>query len=625
MKIYYNSFTTILFQLCIFVHTFGNSTLIHSLPKTESPQIRTTFRSPLHASIPISGCGMFGCEPGLSFLTTLPLPSSPVSIYNPILSSTSLYSNVSTSITHTSVKPTVSVQWIIYPYQELSCTKTSDSLSSGGGCVSQSITTVCTYSLLCNATGYTKGILGLNSSNGDIFYNYSNMGSGRCNQDNSAYGSPLSVPIMDAYGDIITWDNTHVSLIQSGSAAWIKELDPPSICGDVLLNPSVSNTSRVIFGIASVGEIFGYYADGVPIASVILYSNISTSNEFGNSIVVPITTTPVNNGIRFVYIGRIYKLLNTTLPISSSTRPNLQPTNELMMVAMDLHDEGLPRMGLPWQYSLPIHNYPELSNCIPSNNDNTNTGRELLYISGPVLLSSGNTIVFGVSCNSSTLQNYSYSSSMIIFSVAIDAPHIQVPSLLWSTRIPLFSGLSYLHNNYSLIYSRSMFLDATSSGITNSILRNIVWILPENSDSLYGIDSNYGNISQIINITQLYTEQYASLNNTLCSNITNISNYNGILLYGYSLASFVSNSGDNGTMVILNARILQISKNNVDTEEQYVILGLYIPSLFTPNPNNPQLQYCLPTPSNQKILGQITPAPDSSVIASTGKEIFSFR
>lgn len=739
------------------------STII--LPTTSPSSSFTSRLSPPRDTIPVAGCGMFGCEPGLSFVTTLTLPGSPNN-RNDQMKTNPLPKNFSR--THTSSNPppsdflphptnnfhrslsNVSVRWIIHPDQENACKTISDPVSSGGGCLSQSISTVCTYPLQCTSTGYSSGILSINSTNGDILYNYTGTGSGRCRSADTSYGYPLTLPIMDAYGDVVTWDNTYVTLLVSGTVAWTKILEPDALCTDALLSPTVSNTSRLIFGIASTGELFGYYADGVPIASVILYSNITDDKEndsiihyaetsgnrkdtnnkvkesFGNSIIVPISTMPVSNGIRFVYVGRLYKLLNPPLETTvdnnnnssnekvflSSNQPfrdsntTMVPTNQLSMATMDLHDEGLPRMGLPWQFSLPVETYPELMYCVPSNRTNGNTVREILYVAGPVLLSTGNTIIFAVSCNytgiinqslssvsTSSLPSSSFSNSMIIFSIGIDTPHVTVPSLLWSKRIPLVSAVSTINTNYSLIYSRSMFLDAISafnmsvsssgpsdtgpsdsnSASSNSFSgnyypqrdqsssngTNIVWIVPENSDSLYGIESDQGNLHQLVNLTEIYSQQRENLlpssrmTEYNCLPFPGSQNTTGfaVLLYGYPLASLVTDSiyGDNGTMVVLNARIVIMmyensppkdnSENTKDNDtigaltmvatmiqEQYVLLGLYISSSVS---STPQLQWCVPTPANHPVHGQITSSlssivPNASIlVGSSGREIFS--
>lgn len=290
-----------------------------------------------HAQL-LPGCGIFGCSPGLWFATGLQLPFGGVR---------TAWSTLPQAVDH-------------------ACAHIASA-----GCISQSGNLMCTYPLECNASDWSVGVVGLNST-GDILYTFDGLGSGRCAGDASAgahagtgtgrgaqpstsriAAKPFATTgvetlgVMDIFGDVVVWDNAGLSFLQDGDPSWQREIGPPSYCGDTLASISVSNTSRLMFYISTAAEVFGYYANGVPVADVILHANSTSAaaidvprdvddslsvgdhdlqsrgllrgsasaagasasahvNDWpANGIAVPISPQ-TSNGIRFMYVCRLY-------------------------------------------------------------------------------------------------------------------------------------------------------------------------------------------------------------------------------------------------------------------------------------------------------------------------------
>jgi hypothetical protein len=489
---------------------------------------------PASHAVPIAGCGMEGCEPGRSFLTTLPLPPGPAA---------------------------PRLLWSLPFPPPPDCASTA---SPSPGCVSQGSLAACSVPLSCNSSGFARGLVGL-TADGVGTYNYTGPGSGRCSSDASSTGVPSTLPIMDAFGDVVLWDNEGVSLLQSGDVEWTWPIDPQSYCGDILSSPSVSNTSRVLFYIGTRAEVFGYYADGVPVASVVLYANatpptaleegredeaapsrehhapsspshpLSLSVPRADGLAVPIAPQ-VSDGIRFLYLCRFF-----TANVSGGgeePRPLLVPTPQLILAAMDLHDDGIPRMGTPWQLPIPRGD-GVVEGCVPPS-AGIFPAREPLYVAGPLLLPT-NIVVVALSCNASGVgagrraaaagdsnADADAGGATTILGLAIDEPQPSFPAVTWTAHVSLGPGAS----------AYSLFRDASPRAPA------ALWLAPLDGDVLTALDGATGHVLASVNVSGLV----AGANASACP----VQPGRGrVLLTGHPLAG--ADARTNGTQIVVAA------------------------------------------------------------------------
>ena len=260
------------------------------------------------------GCGMLACDPGASSLTALPLPAA-----------------------------APRAAFALFPAVPARALAACGGASAG--CVSSGAFAACGFTLACDeAAGAGGGFVGLDGAGGALTWAFAGDGASRCGADVTplrALGVVPNAPIMDIYGDLALGDRRAVSLLQLGHLAWSKSISPAARCGDALAAISVSNTSRLMLSIGTPAEVFGYYADGVPVAEVVLYANATNATgaaargpapapapappaaaaapalrarvrdiPAANGKAVPISQQ-VSNGLRFVYVCRFHAC-NTT-------------------------------------------------------------------------------------------------------------------------------------------------------------------------------------------------------------------------------------------------------------------------------------------------------------------------
>jgi hypothetical protein len=506
-----------------------------------------------------AGCSMLGCNPGNTGLSGLFLPiHSPQSHFS------------------------------LFPSREASCLNLSANQLTSSGCVSNSGFVTCHYSFHCPNPDSASGIIGF-SGDGEQMWSYSGDGSSQCFNDSSPlrdYGISLSIPAMDIYGDTLIFDTQDVTLLQLGQVSWIKSIDPISVCGDSLSGVSVSNSSRTMMSISTTAEVFGYYADGVPVASVVLYANATTSSTtstspFSNFEYIPPSTgksipisSQVSNGLRFVYVVRYYTC-NTT----GEYRPLLTPSSTLRLAAVDLHDDSIPRLQLPFQMDIPLD--PVLQECIPVSNGRF-SGIETITTAGPMLLSNGLSILFALSCMKGDID--SKNNTAFLYAASIDGKKGDFPKILWKTSL----SVSSLSSSSSSSSSSLPFLPfpIVRSLVQDAMDDDIVWIVTTKSSLLAAINQSTGFIQTTLDLNVLLQ----NTSSTQCSlaGIVSLSPSTIVEFNGQPLASSLSTSNE-GTVLVVP--IISLS---IDKEILHWILAISLNASYSQS----NILWCILTPSS---------------------------
>lgn len=528
----------------------------------------------------IHGCGAYGCEPGNSGSTLLPLPYNKPDV---LWSHSMARDRMDEGCGHHNM----------VPYTQ--------------GCISQESNILCSTPRFCiNMDGQWAGHVGFSTDGNVLFYlNDSYSGSGFCGTDSSYSSVPGQSGIMSNAGDVILWSPHSVAYTSIGHTVWGVPIYPSVQCGipnfvseilgkpapkahvepkreeecgsepsdtcphcfntpekeylmlpaDKMSHVSITNTSRVLFYVSTEGQIFGYATNAVPIAEIFLKSNSTRSkpsdlkrngypvfptsssstssspsilqdidhakhsaeyqfeslhkNEtppFSDSdsvetyypstgTLVPIAEQ-VTTGSRTLYLARYYETTDKSkCAAPDGVRPCILPTSQLVLTAMDNAVDVTARFRLPWQKPIfdqhptpeshpdqntkaharpseraanqqdlnslgPVLPLPkELETCVPAYAGYF-AGIEPLVISGPLLLSDGATIVFGLSCvkkfqppfvsqrkkytiddgrsfllENSTYPDKKHSTSTFVYAYSVMEPHKNVPELLWMTRL----------------------------------------------------------------------------------------------------------------------------------------------------------------------------------------------
>lgn len=414
-----------------------------------------------------AGCAMLGCGPGFTGLTGLQLP-----IYPP------------------------QIHFSLFPTKQPSCSTLSSVTLASKGCVSNSGFVTCHYSFHCSeGDGNVGGYVGF-SGDGEQVWTYNGDGSSSCEYDSTplrSYGVNLGVPAMDIYGDTLIFDKGDVTLLQLGQVSWVKSIDPAGVCGDSLSGVSVSNSSRTMMSISTTAEVFGYYADGVPVAEVVLYANASSHRDTTGFEYIPPSTgksipisPQVSNGLRFVYIVRYYDC-NTT---SGEWRPELKPSSTLRIAAVDLHDDSIPRLQLPFQLDIPLAD--ALQKCMPVSGGHF-AGNETVLVAGPILRPDGLSILFALTCMQG--DTLSKNNTAFLYAASIDGAKGDFPKVLWTSTFslpspnPLVSSSSIKNGGIPPLpfpILRSLIQDAVDS--------TIVWAVPLKCSFFAAIDQSSGEI-----------------------------------------------------------------------------------------------------------------------------------
>jgi hypothetical protein len=207
-----------------------------------------------------------------------------------------------------------------------------------------------------------------------------------------------------------------------------------------------------------------------------------------NGKAVPISQQ-VSNGLRFVYVCRFHAC-NTT---SGAWRPPLSPTPELLLAAVDLHDDSIPRLGLPWQLPLPLD--PALRACVPppAPRGSDLPGNETVVVAGPMLLAGGRAVVFALSCRHGGGNgagggagggNGSASGVAFLYGVSIDP----LPAVLWRSQLTLAPAAAAPAPQLPAPVARALLLDAAPG-------HRFVWVLPLGSGQLSAVHAANGTLA----------------------------------------------------------------------------------------------------------------------------------
>ena len=535
-----------------------------------------------------AGCAMLGCGPGFTGLTGLQLPLLPPQPH-----------------------------FSLFPSKEASCSNLSSVALASKGCVSNSGFVSCHYSFHCSkGDGNIGGYVGF-SGDGEQVWTYDGDGSNTCEKDSTplrSYGVNLGVPAMDVYGDTLIFDTGDVTLLQLGQVSWVKTIDPTAVCGDSLSGVSVSNSSRTMMSISTTAEVFGYYADGVPVAEVVLYANATTSEEIGyippsTGKSIPISPQ-VSNGLRFVYVVRYYDC-NTT---SGEWRPELTPSSTLRILAVDLHDDSIPRLQLPFQLDLPLD--PILQQCMPVSGGRF-AGTETIVVAGPMLRPDGLSVVFSLTCmHGDTIGK---NNTAFLFAASIDGAKGDFPKVLWTSSLSLPSPVTPVSSTSSLLTEgipplpfpilRSLIQDASDT--------SIVWAMPQKSPFFTAIDQSSGEIVAQLDLVSMIQNAPVKLC-PLSASLNSVTDTNGqaqiaVEFNGQPVASSAvpSSTADNNTAAPLGSTILVAPVLSFITNVEHWIVGLSLNARSTS-----EVLWCVLTPPGNSTSGKVAgSSPVSGQIA----------
>jgi hypothetical protein len=268
-------------------------------------------------------------------------------------------------------------------------------------------------------------------------------------------------------------------------------------------------------------------------------------------------------------------------------RPSLTPTPQLILAAMDLHDQYIPRMSTPWQLPLTqaladAGGFPQLEACVPPSGG-TFPGREPLYVAGPLLLAGSNAVVVALSCNVSGTAAAAGGgdaagepSPPVLLSFAIDAPNRPVPSLLWATNM---TGTGAAPGTLF----RSLFLDA-QSGQDESV----VWLSPLGGDTLVAVDASAagrGRQLAAVNVTALLQQQQQQQQEEeeedereQASSCPRLAVTQRVALSGRPVASpyLGADGSSNATLAIVGGEVVQGSGSGGNGSGSFWALGLVV-------------------------------------------------
>lgn len=295
---------------------------------------------------------------------------------------------------------------------------------------------------------------------------------------------------MDIGGDVIGVDVNGVTLLQGTSAAWTQSpLFPAAACPDFIPAVSVSQTGRLLMFIASLGEIFGYYSDSVPVGSLNLFANdtasigpISPGFLPHTGVLVPVSQQAIV-AERTLIVTRFYHT------DAYQVRPNLNATSQIRLSATDLQDNKMPRIARPWtiELSLPAEYASQECQPIPYPNP-IYAGQERIVVTGPTAIANG-CVVLAFVCPGVSTTLYTMGVQVYPGNNASALPFIQ-----WALDVPLPSQPSPVAQA-NIVY---MAVDASAAPEDS----NLVWLSV--GESLYLIDGQAGKVVCASNLSALF-------------------------------------------------------------------------------------------------------------------------
>jgi hypothetical protein len=309
------------------------------------------------------------------------------------------------------------------------------------GCVSNLGTAFCAANLSAAPAGAWRGGAFLTAAGALLSAPRASRALEWCALDGSGAGRGAQLGAMSTAGDLATWGPSQVAVLAAATGAprWQAVLSPPSPCtraspGLASIAALGGGTSLLSFA-REAGEVFAYYASGIPDASLVLRANASAGGgappqpDFvpsAEGYLLPLART-TDGAARTLYLARFYICVpsptgndcsSSSISSSSSSSnsssgtatllrggaaamgdptPTLRATPELRLAAVDAR-HGTPadprRLEVPWVNlgppafapTLP----PALAACTP-------TDKERLRVSAAVLRD-GATLVASFVC-----------------------------------------------------------------------------------------------------------------------------------------------------------------------------------------------------------------------------------
>lgn len=350
------------------------------------------------ASGDVYGCAMAGCEPGGSRIVSLPVPNKA-----PKIAWTTRFSN-SSSV-------------------------------DAAGCVSNFGAIRCAVPLERGMGNRTwNGLLGL-SVDGSETFQYLGVSATHCDNDDSWSGAGSSLPLLGAFGDSTSFSIDGIALINvGGGEQWAEVLQPPRPCTSQPSSPSLSNSSLSAFVYAIGAEVFAYLPSGTPLAGIWLYGNMTvredrsiSERKVASGLFMSIASLQPSNGQRFLFLTRFYSCSPGPACDASVDYDAIIPSEELALVAVDLHHGAVGRMRTPWDgVGSPIKLPADLMKCAPQGPPSMQPARETIAVGGPLLADDAGTLIFSLSCGGN--------SSLHIFAYSVGGD--VGAQLLWSAFLP---------------------------------------------------------------------------------------------------------------------------------------------------------------------------------------------
>lgn len=365
----------------------------------------------------VDGCAMAGCTPRRSFASGLALPSGP---------------------------PSVLFSWPFSPPGD-------GSSPASPGCVSLRSRVLCGAPLFAGpVAGSWAGAAALDASGAGPPFLWSARAPAWCTRDASWGGAGAQLPILGSSGAAVFWGPAGVGSVDTtGEPLWWQPLEPPLPCeprvdavgaGATLSSVGLTNNSRLMFAVGTAAEAFGYFANGVPDASLIFRANASGNFPSTDGLLLPIAPF-ATAGLRSLFLCRFYvcRTANACTGVGARAgagaaprdpQPALAPTPELALVALDVLDAGRPaRFVLPWANGGPaLAPLPaDLAACVPG--DGAGDGERVAATA--TVLQDDATLVVTLMCLNATTGAAGGPLHVRAFGVGGAAPG----GALWSTAI----------------------------------------------------------------------------------------------------------------------------------------------------------------------------------------------
>jgi len=357
-----------------------------------------------------------------------------------------------------------------------------------------------------------------------------------------------------------------------------------------------------MMSISTTAEVFGYYADGVPVAEVVLYANATASEEIGYRYIPPSTgksipiSPQVSNGLRFVYVVRYYDC-NTT---NGEWRPELTPSSTLRILAVDLHDDSIPRLQLPFQLDLPLD--PILQHCMPVSGGRF-AGTETIVVAGPMLRPDGLSILFSLTCmHGDTIGK---NNTAFLFAASIDGAKGDFPKVLWTSSLSLPSPVTLVSTSLFTEGIPPLPFPILRSLIQDASDTSIVWAIPQKSPFFTAIDQSSGKIVAQLDLVSMIQNAPVKLC-PLSASVNSVTDRIGhaqvvVEFNGQPVASsdVPSSTADKDTAAPLGSTILVAPVLSFITNVQHWIVGLSLNARSTS-----EVLWCVLTPPGNSTSGK---------------------